>query len=200
VEKKEVQMLQIQGSLISLDVIEKKFCCDLSKCKGACCIEGDSGAPLSDEETAIIEEEYEYFKAYMRPEGVESVEQQGTWVIDVENDKVTPLINGKECVYVIFEEGIAKCAIEKAFFENKTSFRKPISCHLYPIRTKKYRDFEAVNYYEWHICQPALIHGQETGLYVYKFLKDPLTRKFGKEWYKELTIAAEALRNSDKRK
>lgn len=189
-------MLQIQEALISLDVIEKKFCCDLSKCKGVCCVEGDSGAPLTDEETTILDDEYASIRPYIRIEGVEEIEKQGQWVIDIENDKVTPLVNEKECAYAIFEDGIAKCAIEKAFFEEKTSFRKPISCHLYPIRTKRYASFEAVNYNEWSICKPALKNGKEKGLYVYQFLQDSLTRKYGKDWYKELTIAADSLLNS----
>jgi hypothetical protein len=200
VKKEEVQMLQIQGTLISLDVIEKKFCCDLSKCKGACCVEGDSGAPLTIEEVDIIEEEYEHFKPYMREEGIKAIEELGTWVIDIDNDKVTPLVNEKECAYVIFEEGIAKCAIEKAFFAGDTSFRKPVSCHLYPVRTKKYRDFEAVNYNEWAICKPAVQNGEKLGVFVYDFLKDSLTRKYGEEWYKELKLAAETLLNSDTNK
>ncbi|HBH47428.1 MAG TPA: DUF3109 domain-containing protein [Bacteroidales bacterium] len=190
-------MVQIRETLISMDVIEKKFCCDLSKCKGVCCIEGDSGAPLADNETDILEEEIDHIKPYMRPEGIDAVEQMGEWVIDIENDKVTPLINQKECAYVIFEDGIAKCAIEKAYFDNKTRFRKPVSCHLYPVRTKKYRDFEAVNYDVWSICKPALKHGEAEGLYVYQFLQESLIRKYGEAWYNELEIAADMLLNSE---
>ncbi|MBN2485264.1 MAG: DUF3109 family protein [Bacteroidales bacterium] len=189
-------MLQIQDTLISLDVIEKKFCCDLSKCKGVCCVEGDSGAPLTDGEVDIIEQEYENFKPYLRPEALKAIEEQGTWVIDSENDKVTPLVNNKECAYVVFEGDIAKCGIEKAYFDGKTRFRKPVSCHLYPVRVKKYRDFTAVNYDEWEICKPALRLGMHKGVYVYAFLEDPLVRRFGEEWYSELRIAAESLLNS----
>lgn len=189
-------MLQIKDTLISLDVIEKKFCCDLSKCKGACCVDGDSGAPLTDEEVCIIEEEYENFKSYLRPEGVSAVENQGIWVIDVENDKVTPLVNNKECAYVVFDGDIAKCGIEKAYLDGKTKFRKPVSCHLYPVRTKQYRDFIAVNYDEWEICKPALRLGMHKGVYVYDFLEESLIRKFGEEWYTELRIAADTLLNS----
>ena len=196
-KKSQVSMLQIQNTLISMDVVEKKFCCDLSKCKGACCIHGDSGAPLSEEETVLLENEYEYIKPYMRKEGVDAVEKQDIWVIDVENDNVTPLIENRECAYVIFEEGIAKCAIEKAYFDNATKFRKPVSCHLYPARTKKYRDFEAVNYDEWVICNPALKKGEEEGLYVYQFLQDSLISKYGEDWYRELVIAAETLLKSE---
>jgi hypothetical protein len=186
-------MLQIQGTLVSLDVIEKKFCCDLSKCKGACCIEGDSGAPLTDEEVDLIEQEYPKFKEYLRTEGVEAAEEQGVWVIDIENDKVTPLVNQKECAYVIFEDDIALCGIEKAYFDGKTSFRKPISCHMYPVRTKKYASFEAVNYDEWSICKHARKKGQKEGVYVYRFLQESLTRNYGEDWYQQLQIAADTI-------
>lgn len=189
-------MLQIGETLISLDVIEKKFCCDLTKCKGVCCIEGDSGAPLSIEETAILEDELDKIKPYMRPEGIEVVNTLGAWVIDIENDKVTPLINDKECAYVVMEDGIAKCAIENAYNDGVLDFKKPLSCHLYPVRTKKYESFEAVNYDEWHICKDALKLGTKEGLYVYQFLQEPLIRGFGENWYKELQIAADMLLKS----
>ncbi|MBN1118279.1 MAG: DUF3109 family protein [Bacteroidales bacterium] len=188
-------MLQIGNTLVSLNVVEKKFCCNLAACKGICCVEGDSGAPLTDEETGIIEDEYENICDYMRPEGRKAVDEQGTWVIDTDNDKVTPLINKNECAFVIFEEGITKCAIEKAWADGKTIFRKPISCHLYPIRLKEYADFIAVNYDEWEICKPALANGEAQGLYVYQFLREPLIRRFGEKWYKELMLAADSLLN-----
>lgn len=194
-DKQEVTMLQIKDSLISLDVVERKFCCDLAKCKGACCIEGDSGAPLTEEETGILEREYQHIRPFMRAECVEAVQEQGTWVTDHENDKVTPLINGKECVYVFFEKDIAKCAIEKAYFEGKTFFRKPVSCHLYPIRLKKYASFEAVNFHEWGICKPARALGALQDLHVYRFLQEPLIRHYGKDWYDELEMAADSLLN-----
>lgn len=186
-------MLQIKNTLISLDIIEKKFCCDLAACKGICCVEGDSGAPLTDEETGIIEEEYEYIRPFMRKEGVKAIEKQGAWVIDAENDKVTPLIRKKECAFVIFENGTASCAIERAYLDKKTVFRKPISCHLYPIRLKKYADFTAVNYDKWQVCKAAIPQGEKLGLYIYQFLKEPLIREFGEEWYEELQIAADSL-------
>ncbi len=192
-------MLQIGETLISLDVIEKKFCCDVVKCKGMCCVHGDSGAPLTDDEAELLEQEYSNIKPYMRDEGIESVENQDVWVIDLENEKVTPLINDAECAYVYFEDGIAKCCIEKAYNDGKTIFRKPISCFLYPIRTKKYPTFEAVNYDKWSVCKPALKSGKQKDLAIYQFLKEPLIQKFGKDWYDELTIAAETLlKNSHK--
>jgi len=192
--KEDVYMLQIKDTLVSLDVVEKKFCCDLSKCKGACCVEGDSGAPLTSDELEIIEQEFDNFKSYMRDEGVKIVRQIGTWVIDVENDNVTPLVNKKECAYAIFEDGIAKCAIEKAFFDKKTTFRKPISCHLYPVRTKNYSSFTAVNYDSWEICKDAVKKGNDENIPVYDFVSDSLTRKFGKDWCNELKLAIETLK------
>lgn len=191
-------MLQIKETIISLDVVEKRFCCDLEKCKGRCCVEGDSGAPLTEEEVDIIEEEFENFKAYLRPEGIKAIEQQGVWVIDSENDQVTPLIENKECAYTIIENSIYKCGIEKAFFDNKTTFRKPISCHLYPVRLKKYQKFTAVNYDSWPICQPAVKLGNEQGIHVHDFLKEPLIRMFGEDWFKELKLAEEYLRKNGK--
>ncbi len=191
-------MLQINDTIISLDVIEKRFCCDLTKCKGWCCVVGDSGAPLTLDEVDIIEDEYENFKAYLRPEGVKALEQQGTWIIDSENDQVTPLIDGKECAYTIIEDDIYKCGIEKAFFDKKTSFRKPVSCHLYPVRLKKYQKFTAVNYDIWSVCSPAIALGHEKNIYVNDFLKDPLIRMFGEEWFNELKIAQEHLLKSGK--
>lgn len=186
-------MLQIQDTLVSLDVIEKKFCCDLAACKGICCVEGDSGAPLTDEEVSIVEDEYDNYMPYMNARGIEEVGKQGNWIVDIENDKVTPLVNNKECAYVVVENGVSTCAIEKAYFDGKTSFRKPVSCHLYPIRVKEYEDFTAVNYDAWDICKPAVLLGATNGSYVFEFAKDALVRRFGEDWYKELKLAAEAL-------
>ncbi len=186
-------MLQIQDTLVSLNVIERRFCCDVAVCRGACCVEGDSGAPLTGEEINLIEDEYDNFKGYMRKEGIEEVERQGHWIIDVENDQVTPLIKEKECAYAIFENGLAQCAIEKAYFDGKTRFRKPISCHLYPVRIKEYKQFIAVNYDEWDICRPAKKLGEKKGSRVYEFVREALINRFGEEWYQELELAAEVL-------
>ena len=191
----ETLMLQIKDQIISLDILEKEFVCDIGRCKGWCCVEGDSGAPLEDEETEILFNNYEKIKPYLRQEGKDSIEKEGTWMIDNDGDKVTPLINQNECAYTIFENGIAKCGIEKAFLEQKISFQKPISCHLYPIRVTKYKDFEALNYDTWDICKVAVELGKTTGIPIYKFLKLALIRKYGKDWYEELEITAENLKN-----
>lgn len=193
------KMVQIDDKIISLDIFEKKFLCDLLKCKGACCIHGDSGAPLEDEEADKLDEIFEDVKPYMRKEAIEAIEKEGQpYMIDSDGDLVTVLVNNKECAFVFFENGITKCAIEKAHFDGNSKFRKPISCHLYPIRVKKYKDFEGLNYDKWDICKPAIANGQSNDLPLYKFLKEPLIRKYGTEWYKQLNWAAEEIKKEKK--
>lgn len=182
-----------------MDLFEKRFVCDLEKCKGQCCYYGDSGAPLEQSEAEILEKIYPIIREYMRPEGVAAVERQGTSMIDSDGDVVTPLIGTAECAYAIIKDGIYMCAIEKAWHEGKVEFRKPESCHLFPVRVKKYREFDAVNYEEWKICQHALANGAAKDIFVYQFLKEPLTRVYGSEWYRELTIAAGEIRKIRKR-
>lgn len=187
-------MLQIDKTLISLDVLEKSFVCDLGACKGHCCVEGDSGAPLEDDETVLIEKYYDVFEKYMTKKGIKTVAKKGKWLIDSDGDKVTPLINNAECAYTYKDEkGTILCAIEKAYLEKEIDFHKPISCHLYPIRITAYRDFDAVNYESNKLCIPARINGEKLGVPLYKFVKEPLIRKYGEEWYKQLEIAAEEL-------
>ncbi len=186
-------MISIGDTLISEDILEKKFVCDLTACKGACCVEGDAGAPLEPEEVKILADEYEKVKPYLRPEGIKAIEEQGTHVIDeLDGEPVTPLVNDAECAYVVFDEnGTTLCGIEKAWKEGKTYFRKPVSCHLYPIRIQKYSSFEAVNYHKWKICSAACSLGESLKVPVYKFTKDALIRKYGPEWYTDLEKAAE---------
>jgi hypothetical protein len=179
-------LVEIQNKIISTEVFEKKFVCDLASCKGACCVEGDAGAPLTREETAILKNEFELYKPYMRPEGIQAIEQQGT-SYSFMNEELTTLVNNKECAYAYFEEnGTAKCAIEKANSEGKTEFKKPVSCHLYPIRVKEFKEVTALNYDVWDICSPACACGSELNVAVYKFLKEPLIRAFGSEFYSEM--------------
>jgi hypothetical protein len=188
-------MIEIDGKIIGLDVFDKKFVCDLTACKGACCIEGDAGAPLTLEEVDILEEIYEDVKPYMRQEGIDEVEKNGVFYMDVDNEPVTALVNGKECAFVNFDEnGIAKCAIDNAHREGKVSWKKPISCHLYPIRVSKLSVGLALNYHEWPICKPACECGSRLDVPVYKFLKEPLIREFGEEFYGQLETAAEHLK------
>jgi Protein of unknown function (DUF3109) len=185
-------MIAIDNTLVSEEILKKKFVCDLTSCKGHCCVEGESGAPLEKEELKQLEEIFPVIRDMLTPEGLESIEQQGLYLLDGDGDYVTPLVGGeRECAYTIFEGGIAKCSIEKAFLENKVSFRKPVSCHLYPVRITKYEAYDAVNYEKWSVCSPACALGEQLKVPVYVFLKDSLIRKYGEDWYKQLQLAAE---------
>jgi len=180
-------MIEVEDKLLSTDIFEKRFVCNLNACKGACCVEGDSGAPLTEEEVNILEEDLDVIKSYMRKEGIEAVDKQGVFYMDFDNEPVTTLVNEKECAFVFFDEnGIAKCAIEKAHKEGKTNFKKPISCHLYPIRVAKLRIYTAVNYNKWNICSDACTLGEQLNVKVYQFLKEPIIRKWGNEFFEEL--------------
>ena len=185
-------MIQIDDKLISEDLFSEEFVCNLAKCKGICCVEGDAGAPLDEDETRILDEIYPKIKPYLRPEGIQAIEEQGTYTLDFEGDLVTPLVNNAECAYVIFDEkGYTKCAIEKAYEDGVIDWQKPISCHLYPIRITEYSNFSAINYHEWDICSDACTLGKELGIKVYQFLKKPLIRKYGEEFYQTLSETAE---------
>lgn len=187
-------MLQIKDTLISLDLFDQQFCCKLDHCRGACCIEGDTGAPLELDEIAELENALPHIWDDLSKEAKQLIEVQGVAYPDKEGELVTSIVNGKDCVFTCYDEkGICNCAIEKAWRTGKISFMKPVSCHLYPIRTKKYSDYTAVNYQEWSICSGARLQGQQLGIPVYKFLREPLIRKFGQEWYYELCIAADLL-------
>lgn len=184
-------MFQISNTLISEEILENDFVCNLSACKGACCVEGQSGAPLEEEETEILKEVYEQVKPYLREEGKAAIEEQGTFVKGSDGEWETPLVNNQECAYVTFnEKGIAKCGLEEAYLQGATDWKKPISCHLYPIRTRKYSAFTAVNYHKWAICDSACSLGEELKMPIYKFVKEALIRKFGKIWYNELELVA----------
>jgi hypothetical protein len=186
-------MLEIGKALVSLDLVEEHFLCDLFKCKGACCVEGDSGAPLTEDEARKLEEILPLVEPYMTPEGKAVVGHQGTSVVDSDGDTVTPLVNNRECAFTFKDErGIVKCAVEKAFLDGKTDFRKPVSCHLFPIRITEYKRFDAVNYQELKICKPGRECGRGQKLPLYQFLKEPLIRKYGEKWYEQLSYAAEA--------
>lgn len=180
-------MLKVGEVLVSDDIKEKEFVCNLEKCKGACCVEGELGAPLEEDELPIMKEIQEEIKPYLSRDGLKAIKRQGAYVLDEDGDYSTPTIGGRECAYAIYDEqGILKCGIEQAYLDGKTKFRKPISCHLYPIRITKKKDFEAVNYHKWSICSAACALGKSLGIPLYKFLKEPLIRKYGKAWYKEL--------------
>jgi hypothetical protein len=189
-------MIEVGRTIISRDVFEEHFVCDLIKCKGACCVEGDSGAPLTTEEANVIRKDYDHFKDFLPLKHQKEIEKQGFSIIDNDGDLVTPLVNNRQCAYSFSDErGILKCSIEKAFFEGKTTFRKPLSCHLFPIRITEYKHMDAVNYQELKICKPGKICGTSSKTPLYKFLCEPLIRKYGTEWYTEVEIAAEYLKD-----
>ncbi|WP_291403511.1 DUF3109 family protein [Daejeonella sp.] len=190
-------MIEVKNTLVHEDVVRENFVCNLNKCKGICCIEGDSGAPLERSELAILEEIYPIIKPYMTEKGIAVIEEFGTHVKDFEGDYTTPCVDtNKECAYVIMENGITKCSIEKAYEDGKIAWKKPISCHLYPIRITNYPEFEVLHYDRWNICSPACSFGNELKVPVYQFLKEPLIRKYGAEWYQELVDKAKAESNS----
>jgi hypothetical protein len=187
-------MLRIDDTIFSFDILEKKFLCDLPVCMGNCCRYGDSGAPLSAAEANILDEIWTEVRPYLRPQGISAIEDKGRSVTDFENDRVTTLINNEECAYTILRNNIFMCGIEQAWSDGKISFRKPLSCHLFPARIKYYSDFRAVNYEELAICSAARKKGADEGIYVYEFLKEPLIRALGEDLYKEMCIAAKELR------
>jgi len=186
-------MIEVGSVLVHEDIVRENFVCNLKKCKGACCLEGDSGAPLNHDERHILDEIYPKVKPFMTAKGIATIEETGTYVTDFEGDYTTPCVDtNKECAYVTWENGITKCAIEKAYEYGAISWKKPLSCHLYPIRITKYPEFDVLNYDRWSICSPACSFGNELKVHVHEFLKEPLIRKYGEEWYKELEEAVEA--------
>lgn len=189
-------MIEIDDKIVSTDLLREHFACDLAECKGICCVEGNAGAPLDMTEVDTLEEEYPHYKPYMTPEGIRAVEAQGFMVVDGDEDYTTPLINDAECAFSFHENGLTLCAIEKAFREGKTTFHKPISCHLYPIRLMTFSNGTiGLNYHRWSVCEPARQCGKRIGMPVYKALKEPLIRRFGAEFYKALETAEELLKN-----
>jgi hypothetical protein len=180
-------IVEIDDKLISTEIFERKFVCDLTACKGACCVEGDNGAPLTLEEVDILEEIYDAVKPFMREEGIAAVEKTGVFYMDEWNEPATTLVDNQECAFVYFDEkGITKCAIEQAHLAGKVDWKKPISCHLYPIRVSKLTNNVALNYDEWNICKPACTCGEQLNVPVYKFLKEPIIRAFGEEFYDDM--------------
>lgn len=186
-------MIEVLNTLVDEDLLTECFVCHLDKCKGACCVEGDAGAPLAKSELAVMEEIYPLVKPYMTEKGIAAVEEYGTWVKDADGDYTTPCVGGnKECAYVMWENGISKCAIERAYLDRKIGWKKPVSCHLYPIRITEYPEFDVLHYDRWHICSPACSFGKELKVPVFRFLKEPLIRKYGETWYNELEEANSA--------
>ena len=187
-------MIQIDNVVVSFDVFREKFLCNLDACKGECCIEGDAGAPVELEEVAKLEEALPAIWDELSPEARRVIEEQGVVYTDQEGDLVTSIVNNKDCVFTCYDEkGCCYCAIEKAYRAGKVDFYKPVSCHLYSIRVGNYGSYKAVNYHRWDVCKAAVLLGRKENLPVYKFLKEPLIRKFGKAWYEELELTAREL-------
>ena len=188
------KMFQLGKTIVSEDILQKDFVCNLSACKGACCIDGDAGAPLSEEETKILAEIYPKVKPFLRKEGIAAIEAQGTSIIGTDGTLETPLIENASCAYVIFDGKTALCGIEQAYNQGEVDWKKPVSCHLYPIRVKDFSEFAAVNYDRWEICDDACTLGKELEVPVYKFVKEALIRRFGENWYMELEKVAQELK------
>lgn len=188
-------MIEIDDKIVSTDILSECFACDLGKCKGICCVEGDAGAPLEIDEVDILEEEYPNYAPYMTAEGRAEVERQGFMVVDSDGDYTTPLVDNAACAYAFEEDGVTFCAIERAYREGKCSFLKPISCHLYPIRVKQFRNGSyGLNYHRWAVCSSAREYGKKLGVPVYKALREPIVRRFGEEFYRSLECAEELMK------
>ena len=191
-------MIEIDDKIVSLDLLRECFLCDLQRCKGLCCVEGNAGAPLEAEEVAMLEAEYGHYRPYLTGEGIAAIEQQGFMVPDEEGDRTTPLVNGAQCAYAYTENGVTLCAVERAYREGRCGFRKPISCHLYPIRVVRFSNGTlGLNYHRWEVCRPAVACGRRAGIPVYKALREPIIRRFGEEFYKALEAAEEYLREQE---
>lgn len=186
-------MIKVGEVLVSDDIKQVEFVCHLEKCKGACCVEGDLGAPLEEGELEQMRSIQEAVGPYLTKLGLEAIRKQGPYILDEDGDYSTPTIGGRECAYAHYDQhGILKCGIEQAYLDGKIDFRKPISCHLYPIRITRKKEFEAVNYHKWNICSAACSLGKSLQVPLYRFLKDPLIRKYGEAWYQELVSQIEA--------
>ena len=189
-------LIEVKDKIVSTQIFDKKFVCDLNACKGACCIEGNSGAPLTLDEIDLLEDNIEKIKPFMRPEGIEEVEANGVFYMDEDNEAVTTLVNGGECAFVYFDENnITKCSVEQAYNSGQIDFNKPISCHLYPIREKQFNEFRALVYDVWPICAPACACGEKLDVPVFRFLKVPIIRAYGEEFFEALEEVDKGLKS-----
>ena len=190
-------MIEIKDTVVTLDLFREQFCCDLGACKGACCIEGDAGAPVKLEEVAQLEEAAEIVWDELSPKAQEVIKAQGVVYTDQDGDIVTSIVDNKDCVFTCYDDkGCCNCAIDKAFREGRCKFQKPISCHLYPIRLSRMGSYTAVNYHRWDVCKAATLLGKKLNLPVYKFLKEPLIKAFGQEWWDECDVVAGELKKA----
>ena len=189
-----IPILQVGDVLVSPDIITEKFCCDLDACKGICCVEGDAGAPVSMEEIAAIEDVVDTVWSDLSASAQAVIDKRGVAYNDREGELVTSIVHGKDCVFTFYDKECCLCSLERSYREGKTNFVKPISCALYPIRVKEFgNNLVGLNYHRWDICKDAVKKGRELDLPIYKFLKGPLIRRFGEEWYAELEAVAEQL-------
>lgn len=194
-------MIIIQEVLISEDVIEEQFICNLNACKGACCWEGDFGAPLDTEEIEILEKEYKNIAPFLDKAGKKVMEEEGLYTYyKEEKDYGTPLLENGACTYLTYDKhGIAKCGIERAYEAGATTFKKPISCHLYPIRIQKSKktEYDLMNYDRWDICSAACTLGKKHQVPVFQFVKEALIRKYGEAFFEELATIAQQLKEKN---
>ncbi len=187
-------MFQLGKTIVSEEIIEKDFVCNLSACKGACCVDGEAGAPLEEEELKILKDIYPKVKPFLTQEGIDAIEEQGLYIV-TKGEYETPLISSDDsCAYINYDEkGVAQCGIEEAYNQGEITWKKPVSCHLYPVRVQDYSEFEAVNCHKGESCDDACSLGKELQVPVYKFVKQALVRKFGEDWYAELEKVAEGM-------
>jgi len=191
-------MIEVRGKLVSSELFTTDFVCHLEKCRGMCCVYGDAGAPLTSDESLELERIFPMIRPYMRQEGVDAIDAKGYWHFDDDGDRVTPLMGQDDCAYSIIDNGIARCAIETAYFAEAVSFRKPISCHLYPVRISQVGNYEALNYHRWEVCNPARKLGEEYGMPFFRFLKEALIRIYDEEFYNELEEVYKELSQTEK--
>lgn len=183
-------MFQLDKTIVSEEIIENEFVCNLSACKGACCVDGEAGAPLEEEELKKLMDIYPQVKPFLTKQGIKALEEQGLFITQ-DGEFETPLIDGKDCAYITYDDkGVALCGIEEAYNQGEINWKKPVSCHLYPVRVQDYSEFSAVNYHKWEICDDACSLGKELQIPIYKFVKEALIRKFGEDWYAELEKVA----------
>lgn len=187
-------IIQVGDVLVSPDIITERFCCDLDACKGACCVEGDAGAPVTLDEIAGIEGSLDAVWGDLSASAQSVIDKQGVAYTDIDGELVTSIVGGKDCVFTCYENKTCLCVLERAWRAGKTTFCKPISCALYPIRAKQFHTgLTGLNYHRWEVCKMGIVKGRELDLPVYKFLKEPLTRRFGAEWYHELCNVADEI-------
>ena len=187
-------MFQLGKTIVSEEIIENDFMCNLNACKGICCVDGEAGAPLDEDELQILMDIYPKIKPFLTKKGIEALEEHGLFVTH-DGEFETTLIDGKDCAYISYDDkGIAFCGIEEAYNQGEITWKKPVSCHLYPIRVQDYSEFAAVNYHQWQVCDDACTLGKELQIPIYKFVKEALIRKFGEDWYAELEKVAEKVK------